>query len=165
MKKSLILTAIVLAISCTNAQKTQFSKEALAEKLVTIDGQSATFGDIIKNYSGKSLLIEVWASWCSDCVKAMPKIKEIQAANKDVVYMFVSMDKTQDAWKAGITKHDLTGNHFFAPDGMKGAFGKAVDLDWIPRYIILDKSGNVVTYRATEKNFDEIGNTLKNLQQ
>ena len=25
------------------------------------------------------MVIEVWASWCGDCVKAMPKIKELQA--------------------------------------------------------------------------------------
>jgi thiol-disulfide isomerase/thioredoxin len=31
---------------------------------------------------------------CGDCVKAMPKIKELQANNPDVDYVFISMDKT-----------------------------------------------------------------------
>jgi thiol-disulfide isomerase/thioredoxin len=47
------------------------------------------------------LVIEVWASWCGDCVKAMPKLKDLQN-NPNVSYLFLSMDKTADKWKAGI---------------------------------------------------------------
>jgi hypothetical protein len=45
---------------------------------------------------------------------------------------------------------------------MKGAFGKAIDLDWIPRYIILDKTGKIIIYRAIETDFEQINNTIKN---
>ena len=72
------------------------------------------------------------------------------------------MDKTVDKWKEGIEKHELRGNHYLANDGMKGAFGKALDLDWIPRYIILDKKGKIVLYRAIETDFEKINNTIKN---
>lgn len=47
---------------------------------------------------------------------------------------------------------------------MKGEFGKSIDLDWIPRYIILDKEGKIITYRAIETDFDEINATLKELK-
>ena len=50
-------------------------------------------------------------------------------------------------------------------DGMKGVFGKAIDLDWIPRYIIVDKTGKIVLYRAIETDFDKINETLKSLKQ
>jgi thiol-disulfide isomerase/thioredoxin len=32
----------------------------------------------LKKYKGKTLVIEVWASWCGDCVKAMPKLKDLR---------------------------------------------------------------------------------------
>lgn len=163
IKKMTSLVAFFAIVSCASAQP-EFSKEALAEKLETIDGATLAFGDILKNYEGKTVVIEVWASWCGDCVKAMPKVKEMQAANPDAVYMFVSMDKSADKWKAGITKHDLTGNHFFAPDGMKGKFGQAINLDWIPRYIVIDKTGKIVIYRAVETDFEKINATLKSLK-
>ena len=110
------------------------------------------------------MVIEVWASWCGDCVKAMPKLKELQANNPDVAYVFISMDKTVDKWKAGIEKHEMKGDNFMANDQMKGVFAKAIDVDWIPRYIILDKKGKIVLYRAIETDFDKINETLKNLK-
>ena len=48
-------------------------------------------------------------------------------------------------------------------DGMKGPFGQAIDLDWIPRYIILDVNGKIITYRAIETDFESIKTTLKSL--
>lgn len=47
---------------------------------------------------------------------------------------------------------------------MKGKFGKAIDLDWIPRYIVIDKKGKIAIYRAIETDFDKINATLKKLK-
>jgi thiol-disulfide isomerase/thioredoxin len=163
MKKILVVFVTFVMISCTNAQKTVFSKEALSEKLMATDGSQIAFETILEKYKGKTLVIEVWASWCGDCVKAMPKIKELQNNHPDVAYLFISMDRTAEAWKNGIEKHELKGDHFMANDQMKGVFGKAIDLDWIPRYIIVDKTGKIVLYRAIETDFDTISETLKKL--
>ncbi|CAM4119697.1 TlpA disulfide reductase family protein [Flavobacterium sinopsychrotolerans] len=164
MKRIILLLIAFATFSCTKAQKTEFSKEALTETLLATDGSQVAFQDILKKYKGKTLVIEVWASWCGDCVKAMPKLKELQANNPDVAYLFISMDKTADKWKAGIEKHELKGDHFMANDQMKGIFAKAVDVDWIPRYIIVDKTGKIALYRAIETDFDKINDTLKSLK-
>jgi thiol-disulfide isomerase/thioredoxin len=164
MKKIFVLFIALATFSCSNAQKTKFSKEALSEKLLALDGSQVPFKTILKKYKGKTLVIELWASWCGDCVKAMPKIHELQTNNPKVSFLFLSMDKTADKWKMGIEKHELKGDHFMANDGMKGAFGKAIDLDWIPRYIIIDKTGKIVLYRAIETDFDLINATLNKLK-
>ena len=164
MKRIILLLIAFATFSCTKAQKTEFSKEALSETLLATDGSQVAFQDILKKYQGKTLVIEVWASWCGDCVKAMPKLKELQTNNPDVAYLFISMDKTADKWKAGIEKHELKGDHFMANDQMKGVFAKAVDVDWIPRYIIVDKTGKIALYRAIETDFDKINDTLKSLK-
>lgn len=165
MKKIFTVLVTFVIVSCSNAQKPKFSKEALSQTLLGINGNQVLFGDILKKYNGKTLVIEVWASWCSDCVKAMPKIKELQSNNPDVAYLFISMDKTANKWKEGITRHELKGDHFMANDQMQGVFGKAIDLDWIPRYIIIDKTGKIVLYRAIETDFEKINATLKDLNK
>jgi len=165
MKKILVFLFAVTSFSCSQAQKTTFSKEALSETLLATDGKQVAFKDILKKYKGKTLVIEVWASWCGDCVKAMPKIKELQANNPNVSYLFLSMDRTVENWKIGIEKHELKGDHFMANDQMKGVFGKAIDLDWIPRYIIVDKTGKIVLYRAIETDFEKINSVLKELNK
>ena len=164
MKQLVILLIAFATFSCARAQKTNFSKEASSEKLLATDESQVAFKDILKKYKGKTLVIEVWASWCGDCVKSMPKVKELQANNPDVSYLFLSADKTADKWKIGIEKHELKGDHYMMNDGMKGVFGKAIDLDWIPRYIVVDKTGKIVLYRAIETDFEKINSTLQSLK-
>jgi thiol-disulfide isomerase/thioredoxin len=136
----------------------------IRKTLLAKDGSQVAFKDIIKKQKGKTTVIEVWASWCGDCVKAMPKVKELQANHPEVAYTFISMDKTSDKWLAGIEKHELKGDHYMANDQMKGVFGQAIDLNWIPRYIILDKTGKIVLYRAIETDFELIDATLNKLK-
>lgn len=164
MRKILILLIAFATFSCSNAQIKSFSKEALSKTVRSTEGKQVVFKDILKKYKGKTLVIEIWASWCGDCVKAMPKIKEVQAKNPDVAFLFISMDKTAENWKIGIEKHDLKGDHFMANDGMKGEFGQAMDVNWIPRYIIVDKKGNIALYKAIETDFDLINETLQKLK-
>lgn len=167
MKKVIVILAIVMtSVSCGNAQKKEFSKDALKGKLTDTESKEITFKEILKKHKGKTIVIEFWASWCSDCVKAMPKVKEMQASNPNVVYIFISLDKTFDKWKAGIEKHELAGEHYWVNDekGMKGTFGKSVDLDWIPRYMIINKKGQIELYRAIETDFEKINATLKTLE-
>lgn len=165
MKKAvLFFTAIILAYAFSTIQDDTFSKNVLSKKLVTPDNTEISFKKVLKKHTGKVTVIEVWASWCGDCVKAMPKVKEMQANNPNVDYVFISMDKAFDKWQAGIEKHELKGDHYWATDGMKGAFGSAINLDWIPRYIVIDKTGKIVIYRAVETDFDKINEQLKKLE-
>lgn len=165
MKNLFALVIAFATFSCTsNAQKTSFSETALSETLLATDGSQVAFKDIIKKQKGKTTVIEVWASWCSDCVKAMPKVKDLQVNHPEVAFTFISMDKTSDKWLAGIEKHELKGDHYMANYQMKGVFGQAIDLNWIPRYIILDKTGKIVLYRAIETDFDLINETLNKLK-
>ncbi|AWI26245.1 TlpA family protein disulfide reductase [Flavobacterium pallidum] len=165
MKNIFLSMLLALPLVSCNAQKS-FSKDALSEKLKAFDGSDTNLKTILEKHKGKVTVIEIWASWCGDCVKAMPKLKTLQANNPNVDYVFISMDKAEEKWKAGIEKHELKGDHYWANDEkmMKGAFGKAIDLDWIPRYIIIDAKGQIVTYRAIETDFDSMEKTLKTLQ-
>ena len=48
MKQLVILLIAFATFSCTKAQKTHFSKEALSEKLLAVDGGQVAFKDILK---------------------------------------------------------------------------------------------------------------------
>jgi thiol-disulfide isomerase/thioredoxin len=160
MKKTIALFVALASFSCSKAQKKEFSKEALAENIISLDGSEVSFQSVVDKYKGKTVVLEFWASWCGDCVKAMPKIKELQQNIPDVVYVFFSCDKTFDKWKEGIEKHELKGDHYLVKEGMKGSFGKSIDLDWIPRYIVVNKKSKISLYRAIETDFDLIQKTL-----
>ena len=90
--KILVLLLFITVTSCSTAQdKTQFSEKALADVMLDSKGEEITFHEIINQYKGKKVVIDIWASWCSDCIEGMPKVKELQAEYKDAVYLFLSL--------------------------------------------------------------------------
>lgn len=166
MKKIIALFSLALFItSCSsNAQDTEFKKEALENVMATTDNESITFQEIINKYKGQTVVIDVWASWCSDCIKGMPKVKTLQEQFPEATYLFISMDKNYDAWIKGIAKYEVKGEHYLTSDGMKGVFGKSIKLDWIPRYMVIDKEGKIALFKVIEADDNKLIETLKSLQ-
>ncbi|MEC4113842.1 TlpA family protein disulfide reductase [Myroides pelagicus] len=146
---------------------TKFAERALSQDFLNEEGNTLTLEQILAKYKGKTILIDVWAAWCPDCIKALPGIKAIKEANPETVFVNLSLDKTEDSWKEALTKYNVEGENYFSKEGegMKGDFGKSLDLNWIPRYIVVDKESNIALYNATEKNFEEIKKLLKKLQE
>lgn len=165
IKKIFVLaTLLISTLGCAQKEETSFKKEALNNVMVTVENKSITFTEILKKYEGKTVVIDIWASWCSDCIKSMPKVKDLQKKYPDATYLFISMDKTYDAWIKGIEKHEINGEHYLTSDGMKGIFGKSVNLDWIPRYMVVDKSGKIVLYKVIEADDEKLIQTLDSLK-
>lgn len=167
MKKLILLPILLLAmISCTQAQEnTAFGKDALEAKMTTLDGKEIAFKDILSKYKGKTIVIDVWASWCPDCIKGMPKVHDLQKQFPNAIYLFLSYDKVDEKWKQGIEKYGANGENYHVGVSMKeGAFAKDIKLDWIPRYMVVDKKGKIVLFKAIEADDAKLIETLKNLK-
>ncbi len=148
-KISIIIICLLTLISC-KAQEvpTQFSTKALNDTFTNVEGKQITFKDILDSNKGKTVVIDIWASWCRDCIKNMPKVERLQKNNPEVAFLFLSLDKTEASWKKGIKKYKPKGQHYYMQSGWEGAFGTFLDLDWIPRYLVVDKTGTIKVYRA-----------------
>lgn len=155
----------ILFSNCGNSQeKTSFSEEALAEVLISVSNEETTLKAIIDRHAGKNILIDVWASWCPDCINGIPKLKSLQAQFPDLQMVYLSYDKTPEAWQVAIEKYDLKGDHYLIKSPWKGGdFRKHIDLDWIPRYILLDKTGEIIKYRSIEADDNELIKILKDI--
>lgn len=141
------------------AQNERFSEEALKEDMISRDGDAVDFASILKENQGKEILIDFWASWCKDCIQGFPHLKELQENNPQLVYVFLSLDKDVTSWKEGIERFNLKGEHYFVKAGWKGELGKSVNLDWIPRYMLIDKNGKIKLNRAittTDQNLTKL---------
>ena len=161
-KMNYFLIILLTFFSCNTEKPTQFSEEALNDTFISLQGGNIQFKDILNKHKGQTILIDVWASWCRDCIKGMPKVKKIQEENPDVVYLFLSLDKNLKSWKKGIDKHQVKGEHYYMKSGWNGPFGEFLDLDWIPRYLVVDKQGNIKLYKATKATDKDITNSITN---
>lgn len=160
-KMNILLVALISFLSCSKDTPTQFSQDALNDTFVTLSGETIPFNEILTKHKGKTILIDVWASWCKDCIKGMPKVKTLQENNTDVVYVFLSLDKNMDSWKRGIDKYQVEGDHYFMQSGWKGDFGTFIDLDWIPRYVVVDETGTIKLFKAVKADDSKLINALK----
>ena len=159
--KTIISSILFLFVVTIQAQVKSFSTEALNDSFVTYEGEDITFSEILESYKGKTILIDVWAAWCKDCIKGMPKVKRLQKNNEDVVFLFLSLDKTQETWKKAIDKFNIEGEHYYVPLGWKSPFCASIDLDWVPRYIIVNPEGEISLYKAIKADDEILIETLK----
>ena len=165
MKKLLTGVFLILTLlSCNSVDPTQFTEEALNDVFLNQNGQQIPFKAILEKHKGQTILIDVWASWCSDCIAGMPKVKALQQQFPDATYLFISMDKNYESWTKGISKYDVQGEHYLTSDGMKGIFGKSINLSWIPRYIVVDKTGKIALFKAIEADDEKLIATLNKLK-
>ncbi len=156
-----ILICCLLFVSCSKEIQTQFSEVVLNEKYTNLKGELISFRSILSEHKGKQIVIDVWASWCRDCIVGLPELEALQAEKPDAVYLFLSADRNLDTWKRSIKKHDIEGEHYFMPQGTKGLLGEFVDIDWIPRYMIVDSDGRIELFEAIEADDPLIREALK----
>jgi len=158
-RKTFILALFL--VGCTQTAPTEFSEKALADLFFTEEKKTVQLKEILAAYEGEKVVLNIWASWCKDCIVAIPKMKELQAKYPNVNYVFISSDRNVHAWKRALTKYRIQGNHYFMKKGMDGDFGIFLNSNWIPRYLVVNENGFVDLFKATKITDKRIVNALK----
>lgn len=163
MKKQWIVLCLILCMSyglkaqeAPEWSKSEFSKEALAQPLFDVFGNEHLAGDILEGNKGKTVLLYVWATWCPDCLEGFPQLFELQKNNPDLHVLFFSLDREEKRWTDGIEKFGLKGEHYWFKTGWKNDFTEYIDLNWIPRYLLLDSSGKIAKYYSVKADDPEL---------
>lgn len=171
MKKlALILTISIFGLSYSQQQpkvlKTGFSKEALVQKLENEEGKSVTIQQILDEHKGKVLVIDFWAGWCRDCLKALPKAEELERNNPNVDFVFLSLERSKEGFDKSLDRFHMKDkdNYWFA-SGWKNDFNNYIDLNWIPRYMVVDQKSSIAKYYAISPEDPEIQETINHLLQ
>lgn len=105
----------------------------------TVDGKKLKLSDL----KGKVVYLDFWASWCGPCMGEMPNAKKVaeEYAGKDVVFLFVSLDVDDAAWKKAMDKIQVGGIHM-RDGGWDGKVAKQYGVTSIPACFLIDKEGN-----------------------
>lgn len=156
-----IFTAMLLLLSCSMESPTEFSREALADIFISTDEKEISFKDILAKNKGRKILIDVWASWCTDCLKSLPEVKKRQEENPEVVFLYLSLDRDLKSWQEGVERLKIEGQHYFMQSGWEGSFGKFLGLSWIPRYLVVDEQGKIVVFNEIKVPNNLIAKNVK----
>ena len=114
---------------------------------VTLVDAEGKVVDMMSQFKGKYVYIDLWASWCGPCCKEVPYLKKLEKElkNKDVVFVSVSSDTNEQAWKSKMKELDMHGHQYL---DRGNTLCDALNVKGIPFFVIYDKAGNLYTYGA-----------------
>lgn len=115
----------------------------------------------LENLKGKNVYVDVWATWCGPCKREIPHLKELEAKyheNDDIVFMSVSIDKMEDKdkWLKMVKEKELSGVQLMADKDWKSSICKDYAIRGIPRFLLIDKDGNIMDKNAPRPSSKEI---------
>jgi thiol-disulfide isomerase/thioredoxin len=100
----------------------------------------------LADYKGKKMVyLGFWAGWCAPCLAEMrhSALNRTALADKDIVFLYVGIDDSKNAWLQNVKDHAQGGTHVWS-EGRKTDIIKGYDVVSLPRYFLIDKNGNFI---------------------
>ena len=127
------------------------AQEPLDWKFTSIDGRNVDFSQL----RGRVILIDYWATWCPDCLRALPQVQasygKYRAQGFEVVG--ISLDNDQEALQSFLKKHGLPWPEYFDGKGWQSDLVTKYGVGGIPEMWLVNKEGHVI---ATGVQADEL---------
>lgn len=114
----------------------------------------------LEDLKGKYVYIDVWATWCGPCLQEIPFLKEVEKdyANKNIqiVSMSIDVESAYNKWRDMIETKELGGLQILADKNWESSFVQEYGIYGIPRFILLDPEGNIVSADAPRPSNPEL---------
>lgn len=121
----------------------------------------------LNDLKGKYVYVDVWATWCGPCKAEIPSLKKVEKAyhGKNIEFVSISVDSKRDHAKWGdmIRDKDLGGLQLFADDSWNSKFVQDYRINGIPRFILIDPEGRIVSADAPRPSDEKLVEKLKEL--
>lgn len=111
--------------------------------LKDLDGKTVNF----TAFRGKYVYVDIWASWCQPCRNEIPHLQALEKSleRKDVAFVSISVDQNPADWQAAAKELHLKGNQLIDSEG---DVGRALEVIFIPRFVLVDPEGNIINANA-----------------
>lgn len=124
-----------------------------------INGKTYT----LKDFRGKYLYIDMWATWCGPCRQELPYLKQLEAkySGRNITFLSLSIDSDKAKWEEKVRSGTLAGTQLLIGRGSK--FQRDYGITGIPHFILLDPQGRIVNPGMTRPSSDDTEKILNSL--
>jgi thiol-disulfide isomerase/thioredoxin len=102
----------------------------------------------LESLKGKLVYVDVWATWCGPCKAQIPFLKQLEEKyrEEDIAFVSLSIDQLKNIskWKDMILDKQLEGIQIIADKAWRSKFVTDYVIESIPRFILIDKDGNLM---------------------
>ena len=118
----------------------------------------------LSDFKGSYVYVDVWATWCGPCKYEIPFLAELEKDyhNANIVFMSVSIDKEdkRQVWIDMIQEYNMKGVQLIATDAWQSQICQDYAINGIPRFMLFDMNGNVISLNAPRRSSESIRETL-----
>ena len=140
-KIGLFLIIFTFILSCSNTSINDNNlKKAKNFKLPMLNGQQSYS---LKEFEGKPVILNFWASWCAPCREEMPFIQKAWKDYKTKGIQFIGINIMDDKDEAIKVLESLNINYLNLYDP-PGEVSKKYNVLALPVTIFIDKYGNII---------------------
>ena len=107
---------------------------------IIIDWKEGNTGKL-SDLAGKIVILDVWATWCAPCIRALPELNSLAAefsSDSDFVFVALSIDYDEAVWEKMVDESNWNAFKHGRLDRKKNSF---VFNRPIPYSMIIDKNG------------------------
>lgn len=105
----------------------------------------------LKDFRGKALYIDVWATWCGPCCVEIPHMAKLVKSfkgDKRINLISISFDENEKKWLDKVAADKPQWGQYRCPDNFASALCREYGINAIPRFLMFDAEGNIISLNA-----------------
>ena len=151
MRKILVLASMLMCM--TGSMMAQDLDEKYATDLLPVGTQAPDLIDAldsihsVADFHGRCVVLDFFATWCGDCRKDLPEMKELfrQYDKEGVEFIGISFDTDSDVLQEFMDKEPIPWRVLSELKKMKESkMAKSYRIQWIPTMYLIDTEGRVL---------------------
>lgn len=129
--------------------------------LKSVNGKKITLERLLSLHKGRTIVFDLWASWCGPCIAQISNLKKVKAQHKDLQIVYISLDTSEKAWLSAAKKYQIEDNQYLLGLDFKSELARYLRIDAIPKYLVISKTGLLVQHDAPPPSVSEFYDRLE----